>query len=401
MHSESRIKPFRRGLAPKMILILCAAGLLVLAIIFLGTSMNRKPSPVAKAITPVAAPAPAPATPIAAVDEASLDPATVRVTPGRFDFGLMAPGSITSRTVQLRNVGSKPIEVLGSKKSCSCTMVDVTPTVLQPGDEIPVTATMTAGLRQADKSTVKVILQYATHAPTTIGVEGLISLPVKVEPSDIRMHSKGYDDPAYRTKGLIQLTSADKKPFRVIRSGGKDSVFLLPVVDSTTLSLKHQLRWSLEGYDSETGLNESGELVPEFWMVETDHPGAPLVGVPLNHRIHRLQPRGSRPWFTIDRFGVIDPVDAGGSVDFMLPLNGNRLPTTSDPVYMVDSDTPAFRAELISSTPGPDGKVMNLLIRITPAGTTSGPYTGKLLLKSANWEAPFSVIGFVRDPKGS
>ena len=44
---------------------------------------------------------------------------------------------------------------------------------------------------------------------------------------------------------------------------------------------------------------------------------------------------------------------------------------------------------------------MNLLIRITPASTTSGAYSGKLLLKSANWEAPFSVIGYVRDPKGS
>lgn len=386
-----------------MILILCVAGLLVLAIIFLGRSMNRKPSSVARAIPPVAAPVPAPASASQAtvVDEASLEPATVRVTPERFDFGLMAPGSVTSRTVQLRNVGSKPIEVLGSKKSCSCTMVDVKPTVLQPGDEIPVTATMTAGLRQADKSTVKVILQYAAHAPTTIGIEGFISLPVKIEPSDIRMHPKGYDEPAYQTKGIIQLTSADNKPFRVTQSGGVDPEFLIPVVDSTMVSLKHQVRWNLEGYDPETGLNESGELVPEFWMVETDHPGAPLVGVALNHRIHRLQPRGSRPWFTIDRFGVIDPVDAGGSVDFMLPLNGNRLPTTSDPVYMVDSDTPAFKAELISSTPAPDGKVMNLLIRITPASTTSGAYSGKLLLKSANWEAPFSVIGFVRDPKGS
>ena len=164
MHSESRIKPFRRGLAPKMILILCVAGLLVLAIIFLGTSMNRKPPAVSPAITPVPAPCPGLRSlrrlrPPAAVDEASLEPAT-----GSGDARAIrlrtheAPGSVTSRTD--RSIEKCRIEtnseVLGSKKTCSCTMVDVTPAVLQPGDEIPVTATMTAGLRQADKSTVKV-----------------------------------------------------------------------------------------------------------------------------------------------------------------------------------------------------------------------------------------------------
>jgi len=373
----------------------------VLVIIFLATSMNRKPARVAKALAPVTPAVAETVTPSPPVDEADLEPAEVKLTPERFEFGLMAPGSVTSRTIQLRNVGSEPVHVLGSKKSCSCTMVDLTPTVLQPGDEIPVTATMTAGLRQADKSTVKVILQYAAHAPTTIGIEGIISLPVKIEPTDVRMHPKGFDDPTYRTKGILQLTSVDGEPFRVLRSGGEEPEFMIPVVDSTVLSQKHQVRWNLDGYDPETGLNESGELVPEFWMVVTDHPGAPLVGVPLNHRIHRLQPRGDRPWFTIDRFGVVDPVEAGGSVDFMIPLNGNRNPRTSDPVYIVESDSPAFSAELISSTPAPDGKVMNLLIRITPAETTRGSYSGKLLLKSANWEAPFSVIGYVRDPRGS
>ncbi|MCH2154334.1 MAG: hypothetical protein MK089_13420, partial [Phycisphaerales bacterium] len=98
----------RRGLAPKVILTLCVVGLLILAIVFLGTSMNKaperarpvaSPTPAATASTP---PRPAPAT-APAVDEASLTEAPVSITPGEFDFGLMAPGSVTRRTVQVRN----------------------------------------------------------------------------------------------------------------------------------------------------------------------------------------------------------------------------------------------------------------------------------------------------------
>lgn len=400
--------PSRRGLAPKLILMLCGVGLLVLAIVFLGTSMNRKPAPrtvVRNTTTPAVTPPPA-ANPAAnrvtsaPVDEASLENAPVTITPVRFDFGLMKPGSATERTVQLRNVGTEPVEVLGSKKTCSCTQVDLKPTVLQPGEEIPVTATMTAGFRQADKSTVKVVLQYANHKPTTIGIIGMISHAVSATPSDIRVHPKGYDELAYRTSGVVELNSADGKPFQLIRSGGREPVFHNPNVDSSEWSLKHRLRWNVDGYDRATGLNAEGELIPDFWLMETTHEDAPVVAIPLNHRVHRLPPRGDRPWFTLDQYAVVDPVEVGGSVDFILPVNGN-LGANKDPIYLVESESSAFRADLISSSPASDGKAMNLLVRITPAESTRGIFSGRILLKSSKWEAPFKLIGYARDVPGS
>ena len=393
----------RRGLAPKVLLTLCVVGLLILAIVFLGTSMNKAPERVRPAATSAATPSPTRPAPTQApaVDPETLADAPVNITPAEFEFGLMPPGTVTRRTVQVRNTGTEPVEVTGTKKSCSCTTVELVPTVLQPGDEMPVTAVMTAGLRTADKSTVKVVLQYAAHKPTTIGIVGKVSLPVSASPTDVRMHPKGYDDSTYRTQGIIQLDSEDGMPFRVRQCNGGEPVFLLPINDPTVLAQRHQIRWNLDGYDPVTGLNEQGELVPKFWIVETDRPDVPVVAVPLNHRYHRAKPRGDCPWFTIDRYAVMDRAEPGGSVEFTLQLNGNKDTRTAEPVYLVESESSDFTASLVSSSPSADGKNMDLQIRITPAEGVRGVYQGDIILRSANWSQAFSIVGYVGNPKVS
>ena len=389
----------RRGLAPKVILTLCGVGLLVLAIVFLATSMQSTPqrarkTPSAPAAQPAAARTPA-------VNPDTLAEASVTVTPAKFDFGLMPPGSVTRRTVQVKNTGAEPVEITGTKKTCSCTTVEIEPAVLQPGEAMPVTAVMAGGLRPSDKNSMKVILQYAGHKPTTIGISGKISLPVSSTPSNLRMHPKGYDDVAYSTKGVIQLKSEDGTPFRILRCNGAEPEFMVPVLDSSVTSLRHELRWRVEGYDPVTGLNEDGETVPEFVLVETDRPDVPVVAVPLNHRLHRMQPKGARPWFTVDRYAVVERTDPGTPVEFTLQLKGNQDPATADPVYLVESMSPEFDVDLVSSRVGVDGKSTDLRISVSPRAGVEGVYAGTIMLRSANWEQPFSVVGYVGDPGDS
>tara|TARA_Y100000589_G_scaffold104192_1_gene98513 strand:- start:31455 stop:32654 length:1200 start_codon:yes stop_codon:yes gene_type:complete len=390
----------RRALAPKAVLTLCVVGLLVLAIVFLATSMQSTPQRARSTVSAPTTPSPA-AAPPKKVDETSLAEAPVSITPGEFDFGLMAPGSVTRRTVQVRNTGAEPVQITGTKKTCSCTTVELEPGVLQPGQSMPVTAVMAGGLRPSDKSTVKVVLQYASHKPTTIGIVGKISLPVSTTPSTLRMHPRGYDDPAYSTKGVIQLKSEDGTPFRVLRVNGGEPEFMTPVLDSSAPSLQHQLRWRVEGFDPVTGLDEHGEPVPEFLVVETDRPDVPVVAVPLNHRLHRPQLPGQRPWFTIDKYAVVGGTDPGASAGFTLQLNGNTDPATAETVYLVESDSPAFDAGLVSSRPSVDGKGTDLEISVTPRSGVEGVYVGDIVLRSENWEQPFSVVGFVGEPGDS
>jgi hypothetical protein len=389
---------------------LVIVGLLLLAVIYLlGDIEEGRQAPraeraasTASTSTPTAATSPAttPPVPIPATVGTAEDPTPqVRLIPETFDFGVMKPGSLYERTIMLRNVSPDPIRVLGTKKTCSCTTVQLEPDVLQPGEEVPVTAIMAADFTPKDKSNVKVVVQYEGYAPSTILMDGYISHAVSTTPRELRMHPRGYNDSTYRTNGSLTLRSTDGTPFRVLRSGGKAPVFLVPGSTSDTAAQSHGIRWDASEFDRETGLNEAGERIPAFWLVETDHPEAPVIEVALNHQVDRLEKRGARPWFTIDRRAVADQVDPGGSAEILLPMNGLLGPdAAADMVDGVLSTSPDFTTELIGMERHIDGKRVNLRIRVTPDPDLRGAYMAPVRIVSPSSEMTFHIIGSVRDP---
>jgi len=400
----------RRGLSANAILSLVAVGALLLVIIYLFTSMNQDrpkrqttpaggsssaPSNPASSIAPTIPP-PAP---LSAGDED--DPvALVSILPEGFDFGVMKPGSLTRRTVELRNDSTSAIRILGTKRTCSCTTVEMNPGLLQPGASMPLTAVMAADLTPKDKNSVKVVVQYEDLAPTTISIKGVISHAVSSLPRDIRMHPRGYEDLTYRTEGLLTLQSMDGQPFQVTLCAGEAPVFQSGAT-SPQPSISQIIRWDMSAYDRETGLDESGERIPGFLLVETDHPDAPVIAVPLNHKIDRIQTRGERPWFFLDRRVVLDPVDPGRSVEFLLPVNGMASASADDVVNAVQADSTKFKAELVGIEPHVDGKRSNLRVRVTPSPDHQGVFMDKVQVMSPNHSVSFTVIGSVREPGGS
>ena len=165
---QSRIH--RRALSANALLALVAVGVLLLVIIYLFTTMNqdrprRQVAPAERAslapTSPVSSIAPTipPPAPLSAGDEN--DPvALVSILPEGFDFGVMKPGSLTRRTVELKNESPSAIRILGTKRTCSCTTVEMNPGLLQPGASMPLTAIMAADLTPKDKNSVKVVVQY-------------------------------------------------------------------------------------------------------------------------------------------------------------------------------------------------------------------------------------------------
>jgi len=274
------------------------------------------------------------------------------------------------------------------------------PGLLQPGATMPLTAIMAADLTPKDKNSVKVVVQYEDLAPTTISIKGVISQAVSSLPRDIRMHPSGYEDPTYRTTGLLTLRSMDGSPFQVTRVAGEEPVFQSGA-SSMAPSISQIIRWDMSDYDQETGLDASGERIPFCLLVETDHPDAPVIGIPLNHKIDRIQPRGDRPWFFLDRRVVLDPVDSGRSVEFLLPVSGMSTASAEDVVDTVEADTTAFKAELVGFEPHVDGKRTNLRVRVTPSPDHRGVFMGRIQVMSSNHSVPFTVIGFAREPGAS
>ena len=398
-----------RGLAAKSLLMLVTIGALVLMMIYLFARVDqgmpaRPASPPPATASPVAplagtVPDPLPVPPSPPVGSEEDPEAQVRLVPEAFDFGVMKPGSTTRRTVQLRNVSSRPMRILGTKKTCSCTTVDMQPGVLQPGAEMPLTAIMAADHTPKDKNTVRVVVQYEGLAPTTIPIKGVISHPVSATPRELRVHPRGYEDQAFRSSGTLTLRSLDGEPFRVLSSGGKPPAFMSPGETIDTSAMNHSIRWDVSEYDADTGLNAAGEQIPPYWLIETDHPRAQLVEVALNHKLDRLQPRGSCPWFTLDRRAVVDPVAAGKSGEFLLAMNGMLgAKSQNELVNAVVSESDAFTTELVGIEPHVDGKRVNLRIRVTPAADHRGPYMGQVQLQSPAYSRAFTVMGTALEP---
>ena len=79
------------------------------------------------------------------------------------------------------NEGHEPIRFTGAMKGCSCTTVDVAAVELQPGETLPFSATMTAGLTPTSKSS-KISLVLEDHVPISIPTDGEIVRGIRVTP---------------------------------------------------------------------------------------------------------------------------------------------------------------------------------------------------------------------------
>ena len=124
-----------------------------------------------------------------------------------------------------------------------------------------------------------------------------------------------------------------------------------------------------------------------------------VVEVALNHQVDRLEQRGSRPWFIIDRRAVVDPVDPGQSAEILLPVNGLLgEAAAADMVDAVVSDSQDFTTELVGMERHIDGKRVNLQVRVTPNPDVRGAYMGPVQIASPSSSMTFHLIGSVRSP---
>lgn len=57
--------------------------------------------------------------------------------PSIFDVGELAQNEKVSRTIDVKNVGDKPLRILSARSNCTCTAADVSGVVIQPGEVFP------------------------------------------------------------------------------------------------------------------------------------------------------------------------------------------------------------------------------------------------------------------------
>ncbi len=389
------------GGIPGRVLLQIGGGLLVAAALvalgsgaFDGDSKSPTSPPVAPQATKAATPAAQPAAPdppksLPAPPERTPDPAAaeraveVSLDPPSYAFGFLRPEEIRTRTVTLTNLDADPIRLKGTWRGCSCTTLDLTPQVLQPGQSIEVPATLTAGLTPTTK-TSSVKLEVAGRPPIALPVEGEIIRGVRARPRDIDTYRYRGPEGNYIPRGRIVLDAPEGPDFKVLSVNGEP-------VDSTVTS-QHVIPWDVSEWDATTGLNSDGAPIAEFWLVETDHPETPVLEIPVRHRTNRPTPRGDRPWFFIEQRVNVGGIPVGGSGEFTLPIKwtGGKV-GRDDTILGVTSGSDHFRADLISDVP--KGRESLATILITPLPGTEGPFQGTITIQGESFEAPLPVIG--------
>jgi len=301
----------------------------------------------------------------------------VEFDPPILDLGPVLPNKAASGTVQIRNVGDRHVRILSVKPSCKCTTIsDLTGTVIAPGASVLLEAELEpqpiTGMRTA---TISVIFEGADE-PYQLDVRAEVTMAVRVSPSILNLASG-------ETTGHIVVASIDGRTFNVLSSNRRTPVFVDydPEFDEPRSS--YMLRWDLTQETLDRSLDR-------WWVIETDHPDAPLTDAWVRH-LSTIDVSGrKRGWQVPGRRTIIGFVDQDGSKDFTIDVKA----IGTDAIYTIRSMASDFNAKLVNfERKGIDAVCT---VRITPKAGFTGLLYGPIELLASSGVCRHDVIGKVR-----
>lgn len=345
--------------------------------------------------TPGPGGAPAQVSAKAPTDEAI--PSPLVAEPGVIDLGLMPPNTTREGSAIVRNPTNEIIKIRDVRSSCKCTTTEPHLNhVLPPGATMPVNVVFEGNDVIGEKNQ-RLFVSAEGYAPLVIPVKAEIVLPIRVTPGWVKFFTEEEQLPT----GLITLEALDGRPFQVLSSGGRTPVFTDDFKAGDAPRTKYQLRYDVAEYVTPDPVDSR---MPWWWVIETDHPGAPLLDVRVRSMqtavAHRKEfwPPGTkehpRRW-TIDPNlrSVVGVFESGRSKEFLIKVeNANGVELVN--VKPVTTDLIADAA--IVGTVEADGEKF-YKVRVTPKAGVRGVFQGLILFTASDdlhlgqW-----VIGTVR-----
>jgi len=301
----------------------------------------------------------------------------VEIVPQILDLGPIMPNKAASGSVQIRNVGDTPVRILSVKASCKCTTLgDLTGTVIAPGASVTLEAELEpqpiTGLRTA---TISVMFEGADQV-YQVDLRAEVTLAVRVSPNILNLASGD-------TTGHIVVESIDGQPFNVLSSNRRPPVFVDFDPDFDEPRSSYMLRWDLTQETRTRSLDR-------WWVIETDHPDAPLTDAWVRHMTTIDLSGRNRGWQVPGKRSIIGFIEQGGSKDFTIEVKK----IGSDAIYTIRSLARDFNAELINfERKGVDAVCT---VRITPRAGFTGLLYGPIELLASAGTCRYDVIGKVK-----
>lgn len=208
------------------------------------------------------------------------------VLPGTVMLGFIEPRSSVTREVPLRNTSDSPVRILKAVPSCTCTTLDVTGKVIPPMGELLIPITMkVSGATGIKTANVQFVFE-GVPSVLTVAMQGEVSYPVRALQLDPKTDTRApYIDAftdASKVKGVIEVISADGKPFSVTAVQGAPPKFVGfdPASDQPRSS--YAVEYDLSGIEC--------AKMPPYLVVSTDRADAPVIDMRVRHACTKIDP---------------------------------------------------------------------------------------------------------------
>lgn len=316
----------------------------------------------------------------------------IKFDPPLLDLGVVRPNQKLSSTINIQSVSDEPLKIVWTKASCTCTSVDLSNTIIAPGQSIPMHADYHSGSTMGDKKS-SIRVQVEGYDIVAVDLQALVALPVRAEPSFITSQP----EPGVAVlAGEYTVDSMDKRPFTILAVNGGP----VPYADGFDPARDqprnmYRLKWDLSRYNSDTCLDAQGNRLPAWVTIETDHPECPIIDLEVRHQCaKRPEKQDTDTWFMQDKRVLIGGVKPGAYADFEVLAKWIRPRINHDLISSAVSESNQFSGEILSVERVSDGMLCK--VRVTVAADQTALIYGTLRLRSANQSFPLIIVGTAR-----
>ncbi len=298
----------------------------------------------------------------------------IELDPQEVNFGYLDPKEVVRKTVEIRNVGDKPVKILQATSSCQCTTFsDVAGVVIPPGASVPMEARLAGRSMPGPMNTSITLVFEGYDESPAIQVRGEVALAVKATPFGLNLVRGDWS-------GQVVIESLDGRSFNILATDRKPPRFIGfdPELDEPLNS--YVIEWDLTQYTEDT--------LPRWWLVETDHPDCPILDLWVRH-IATMDISRDRPWRIEDRRVSLGEIQSGQPVDSTVTV----LRLAGDTIHLVRSLSEDFDAELLKVER--IGQETKCTIRITPNPRFQGLLYSKIEFKASAHSQKLDVIAKV------
>ena len=381
-----------------------ATAIMALVIVFSGPGCgDSKPGNSTKVVSKTASSTTTPKAPIGAIgpsDQAIIYPAgSVEIRPGAtavygepadVDFGVVKPGSKLRTEIKLVNPTNTPVIIQKAVPTCQCTTVNVDGTTIPALGAVGIPMTLqvpsTTGEKKAAVNTILVMGAKGPEKGPRLTLRAIAAYAVQALASTSQGGPRTLWIDGLKQEGItgqIQLTSTDRRPFRVLSLNGEAP---MPLQGNGQAATTQVIAYDLSQKTSTT--------MPKWMLIETDHPDAPMVEMRVRHRSSMLPHQFKEYKVKVQFDGYIANVGRvapGSTTDFSVELKQFKGRTLSE----LRSGNPDFVVKLVQRKDG-DGDRVRITGSITPKADTRGPFMCPVQFVTPEGAETMYVIGTIR-----